>query len=121
MAAYCSRSPYAEIGGAREILQVLSYEPTIMLMTVGFFIATSKFVVDGYSMAGFNVEILFFLDGPIIMYLWPIFLALLVVLIIKFRKSPFDISMSHHAHQEIVRGVTTEMSGPTLGRVEILH
>ena len=40
---------------------------------------------------------------------------------IKLRKSPFDLSMSHHAHQEIVRGVTTEMSGPTLGLVEIMH
>ena len=29
--------------------------------------------------------------------------------------------MSHHAHQEIVRGVTTEMSGPTLGLVEVMH
>jgi ech hydrogenase subunit B len=29
--------------------------------------------------------------------------------------------MSHHAHQEIVRGVTTEMSGSTLALVEIMH
>ena len=43
------------------------------------------------------------------------------MLTIKLRKSPFDISMSHHAHQEIVRGVTTEMSGPTLGLVEVMH
>jgi NADH:ubiquinone oxidoreductase subunit H len=28
------------------------------------------------------------------------------------RKSPFDISTSHHGHQEIVKGVTTEYSGP---------
>ena len=40
---------------------------------------------------------------------------------IKLRKSPFDLSTSHHAHQEIVRGVTTEMSGPTLAKVEIMH
>ena len=43
------------------------------------------------------------------------------MLTIKLRKSPFDLSMSHHAHQEIVRGVTTEMSGPTLAKVEIMH
>ena len=29
--------------------------------------------------------------------------------------------MSHHAHQEIVRGITTEFSGPTLGLIEITH
>jgi len=35
----------------------------------------------------------------------------LYILTIKFRKSPFDLSISHHAHQEIVRGLTTEFSG----------
>ena len=38
---------------------------------------------------------------------------------IKFRKSPFDLSTSHHAHQEMVKGLTTEMSGMTLGILEI--
>ena len=32
---------------------------------------------------------------------------------------PFDLSSSHHAHQEIVKGLTTEFAGPTLGLVEI--
>ena len=43
------------------------------------------------------------------------------ILTIKFRKSPFDLSMSHHAHQEIVRGITTEFSGPALALIEITH
>lgn len=43
------------------------------------------------------------------------------ILTIKMRKSPFDLSSSHHAHQELVRGVTTEMSGPTLAKVEVMH
>ncbi len=50
-----------------------------------------------------------------------VFLGFLFVLTIKLRKSPFDLSMSHHAHQEIVRGVTTEMSGKTLAQVEVMH
>ena len=29
--------------------------------------------------------------------------------------------MSHHAHQEIVRGITTEFSGPALALIEITH
>ncbi len=37
------------------------------------------------------------------------------------RKSPFDLSVSHHAHQEIVRGITTEFSGRTLALIEIAH
>jgi formate hydrogenlyase subunit 4 len=37
------------------------------------------------------------------------------------RKSPFDISSSAHAHQEIVRGVMTEVSGKYLALTEITH
>jgi formate hydrogenlyase subunit 4 len=35
------------------------------------------------------------------------------------RKSPFDISLSHHAHQEIVRGPLTEFSGKYLALIEL--
>jgi len=47
--------------------------------------------------------------------------ALLIILTIKMRKSPFDISASAHAHQEIVRGVYTEYSGPYLALIELTH
>jgi ech hydrogenase subunit B len=43
------------------------------------------------------------------------------ILTIKFRKSPFDLSSSHHGHQEIVKGISTEFSGRTLGLFEIAH
>ena len=111
VAAYSSRSPYAEIGAARETVQVMSYEPMVLLLAVGFFMATGSF----------NVASVFSLEMPIITTIWLVFLGLLFILTIKLRKSPFDISMSHHAHQEIVRGMTTEMSGPTLAYVEIMH
>ena len=111
MAAYSTRSPYAEIGAARETLQVMSYEPMVLLMAVAFFQASGSFDV---------AEVLQ-LDHPIICTIWLVFLGVLFILTIKLRKSPFDLSMSHHAHQEIVRGMTTEMSGPTLGMVEIMH
>ena len=111
MAAYSSRSPYAEVGAARETLQVMAYEPMVLLLAVGFYLAAGTF----------NVGDVLALDVPIIATIWLVFLGLLFILTIKLRKSPFDLSMSHHAHQEIVRGVTTEMSGPTLGLVEIMH
>ncbi|WP_241156595.1 MULTISPECIES: respiratory chain complex I subunit 1 family protein [unclassified Adlercreutzia] len=111
IAAYSSRSPYAEVGAARETLQVMSYEPMVLLMAVGFFMAAGSF----------DVSAVFSLDAPIVTTVWLVFLGLLFILTIKLRKSPFDLSMSHHAHQEIVRGVTTEMSGPTLALVEIMH
>lgn len=49
------------------------------------------------------------------------FLGLFYVLTIKLRKSPFDLSSLHHAHQELVSGITTEMSGPTLAKIEVMH
>ena len=111
MAAYSSRSPYAEVGAARETLQVMAYEPMVLLLAVGFYMAAGTF----------NVGDVLSLDVPIIATIWLVFLGLLFILTIKLRKSPFDLALSHHAHQEIVRGVTTEMSGPTLGLVEIMH
>lgn len=111
IAAYSTRSPYAEVGAARETLQVMSYEPMILFMTVAFYQVVGTFDVSGVSL----------LSHPVICTAWAAFLGLLFVLTIKLRKSPFDISSSHHAHQEIVRGITTEMSGPTLAKVEIMH
>ena len=83
----------------------------LMIMTVGFFTATQSF----------DVARLFQIESPIIIPLLPIFLGLMFILTIKLRKSPFDLSYSHHAHQEIVKGVTTEMTGRTLAKVEIMH
>ncbi|MBN8219017.1 MAG: NADH-quinone oxidoreductase subunit H [Spirochaetes bacterium] len=50
-----------------------------------------------------------------------IFLGFLFILTIKLRKSPFDLSTSHHGHQEVVKGLTTEFSGKTLAWIEIGH
>lgn len=111
LAAYSSRSIYAEIGADREILQVMSYEPMILFVAIGMMLAVGTFDVAG----------LFQSELPMIVAAWPIFIGLLFVLTIKLRKSPFDLSYSHHAHQELVKGVTTEMSGRTLAKVEIMH
>lgn len=111
VAAYSSRSPYAEVGAERETMQVMAYEPMVLLMAVAFFLATGSF----------DVAAVFGVDAPIITTIWLVFLGFLFILTIKLRKSPFDLSYSHHAHQELVKGVTTEMSGPTLAKVEIMH
>ena len=111
MAAYSSRSPYAEVGAGRETLQVMAYEPMVLLMAVCFYMATGSFLVaDAFS-----------LDIPVVCYMLPAFCGFLFILTIKLRKSPFDLSTSHHAHQELVRGTTTEMSGKTLAKVEVMH
>ena len=111
MAAYSSRSPYAELGAGRETVQVMSYEPMVLLMAVCFYMAAGTFNVNG----------IFDLNAPVILYTIPAFVGFLFILTIKLRKSPFDLSTSHHAHQELVRGTTTEMSGKTLAKVEVMH
>ena len=111
IAAYSSRSPYAEVGAERETMQVMAYEPMVLLMAVAFFLATGSF----------NVAAVFDVDVPVITTIWLVFLGFLFILTIKLRKSPFDLSYSHHAHQELVKGITTEMSGKTLAKVEIMH
>lgn len=111
VAAYATRSSYAEIGAHRETLQVMAYEPMVLLLAVGFFMATGSF----------DVRTVLFMDYPIVGTLLGIFLGMLFILTIKLRKSPFDLSYSHHAHQELVKGVTTEMSGKVLAQVEIIH
>jgi len=58
---------------------------------------------------------------PLIQYLPGLFICMFYILTIKLRKSPFDLSMSHHAHQELVKGITTEFSGSTLALIEIAH
>ena len=108
------KSAYPDTGisdADRELLQVMSYEPAVLLMSVGLYLATDSF--DSIAVTGQS--------APIIVYSAPIFLALLAVLTIKLRKSPFDLSYSHHAHQEIVQGVATEMSGGTLAKMTLMH
>lgn len=126
IAAYSSRSPYAEIGANRETIQVMAYEPMVLLFAVAFYMATGLILMNDVSsdmpiFGSFDVSSVFLLDQPIIVWTVLIFLGLMFILTIKLRKSPFDLSMSHHAHQEIVRGMTTEMSGSTLALVEVLH
>ena len=111
LAAYMNPSPYAQIGAQREILQVLAYEPMVLFVAVGIYLATGSFEVNAL-----------FGDGVSLVVWEPlVFLGFVFVLTIKLRKSPFDLSMAHHAHQEIVRGATTEMSGRTLALVEVTH
>jgi formate hydrogenlyase subunit 4 len=67
------------------------------------------------------IESVFKLDTPLLYSLPLVFFAFLYVLTIKLRKSPFDFSTSHHGHQELIKGLTTEFSGPQLALIELTH
>lgn len=57
LAAYCTRSPYAEVGASRELLQVMSYEPMILIAAVGFYMATGSFDVSTIASGKFPVVV----------------------------------------------------------------
>ena len=111
IAAYSSNSPYAQVGAERELLQMMAYEPMVLMTAIAFYMYCGSFTVRDI-LAGSSMPIL-----PLI----GIFIGFVFILTIKFRKSPFDLSMSHHAHQELVMGITTEISGRSLGLIEISH
>jgi len=109
--AFSSNSPYAQVGAERELLQMLAYEPMVLILAIGFYLTTGSF----------NVSHIVGHSGMAVLPLIGIFIGFLEILTIKFRKSPFDLSMSHHAHQELVKGLTTEFSGRTLALIEVAH
>jgi ech hydrogenase subunit B len=111
LGAYKASSPYSFIGAERELIQMMAYEPMVLLTAIGMYMVTKSFHV--HEIAGYSKLLVLALPG--------VFLGFLYTLEIKFRKSPFDLSCSHHAHQELVRGITTEFSGRTLAMIEIAH
>jgi ech hydrogenase subunit B len=111
LGGYASNSPYSVIGSERELLLMMAYEPMILLASVGLYYANKSFFISDIISGSI----------PAVVKLPGIFLGIIYILTFKLRKSPFDLSMSHHGHQEIVKGITTEYSGKDLGIIEITH
>ena len=109
--AFSSTSPFSQIGAHRELLQILSYEPLLVLVTVGIYLETGSF----------KIQTVYGGDAPLLLKLPFLFVVLSYTLTIKLRKSPFDLSTCHHAHQELVKGLLTDYSGPFLALTEIGH
>lgn len=111
LAAYCSGSPFSQIGAQRELYVAMAYEPVMLLMAIAYYLQTGSFEVQWIASS----------DTMAVVPMIGIFVAFLYALTMKLRKSPFDLSMSHHAHQDLVRGMTTEFSGRTLAMLEVSH
>jgi formate hydrogenlyase subunit 4 len=110
--AFASNSPFSQIGAERELLQMMAYEPMVLLMAVGLYMTKGTFRVS---------ELIFNDDKVALLPLVGVFIGFVFILTIKLRKSPFDLSLSHHAHQELVKGLSTEFSGRTLAALEVSH
>jgi formate hydrogenlyase subunit 4 len=111
LGAYKASSPYSFIGAERELILMMAYEPMVLLAAVGMYLVTRSFIVGDIARY----------PRLLVQYLPGLFTGFVIILVFKMRKSPFDLSVSHHAHQEIVRGLTTEFSGRTLALIEIAH
>ena len=85
------------MGASREMMQMLAYEPMVLLTAVGFYLATGTFKVREIVTS----------DGTLPIIMLPgIFVG---------------FATSHPAHQEMVKGITTEFSGEMFAIVEISH
>lgn len=109
MAASSDSSPFSTLGAGREMIQMMAYEPLTLLMAVGFYLATGSFHVGTVITMPYSAVL--FLPGMLMGFFF--------ITAIKLRKSPFDLSTSHHAHQEMVKGITTEMAGPTFAIMNV--
>lgn len=109
--AFSSGAPYSQVGAHRELLQILAYEPLLLLVPAGIYLETHSFKISELLQGG----------QPLLYRLPLLFLVLPLVLTIKLRKSPFDFSASHQTHQELVRGIVTDYSGPYLCLIELAH
>ena len=109
MAASSDSSPFSTLGAGREMIQIMAYEPMTLLLAVGFYLATGSFQVGDIVRQPTSAVAV--MPGFL--------LGLLFIMAVKLRKSPFALSTSHHAHQEIVKGLITEMAGPTLAVMNI--
>lgn len=103
-------SPYSRIGSQREIIQLLAYEPILILMVIAYYKSTGSFLVS----EAWNLE------RPLIYSLPLVLAAFFPVFIIKTRKSPFDLATQlHEPHQELVKGIISDYSGPYLALIEL--
>jgi len=97
LAGFSVRSIYSHIGANRELLTMVAYEPLLILIAAGFYLKNGSFSVATITHG-----------EPLLGSLPLLFVALLLIIPIKLKKSPFDAA---GAHQEIVGGVEIEYSG----------
>ncbi|MBU1228991.1 MAG: NADH-quinone oxidoreductase subunit H [Proteobacteria bacterium] len=111
LGAFCGSSPYSKLGAQRELFQLLAYEPVFLVAILCMAKAAGGF--DAFSIMA--------AQGPLLLRLPLVVPGLVFVVLVKLRKSPFDIAASHHMHQEVVRGVYTDYAGRDFALLELAH
>jgi ech hydrogenase subunit B len=110
LAAAAVESPYAQLGASRELVILVAMEPLLILVVIAYAVAAGSFSTSAIAS-----------QSALVLSLPTLGLTLAVLLAAALRKSPFDLASSHHAHQELVKGSTTEMAGRWLAAAELGH
>ncbi len=99
LGGFSTRSPYSYLGAHRELIQLLAVETLFLLIIMTL----------GVSEGTFSLEsILADREYPVFFRLPLSFAAMFLVVIVKMRKTPFDVPS---AHSEILQGPFVEYSG----------
>ncbi len=98
IAGFSTRSVFSHLGSNRTAIAALAYEPVLILIAVSVYMVTGSF----------DISSIYLIDKPLLVKMPLAFLALLLILPIKLKKSPFDVA---EAHQEITGGPEIEYSG----------
>lgn len=98
LGGFSTRSIFSHLGANRSAISVLAYEPVLILIAVSVYMVTGSFEISS----------IFDYSTPLLYKMPFAFLALLLILPIKLKKSPFDVA---EAHQEVVGGAEIEYSG----------
>lgn len=98
LGGFSTRSVFSHLGANRSALSALAYEPILIIIAVSIYMLTNSFEVSS----------IFDYNQPLVVKMPLAFVALLLILPIKLKKSPFDVA---EAHQEITGGAEIEYSG----------
>jgi formate hydrogenlyase subunit 4 len=110
LAAASVESPYAQMGASREVVLLVARDPLLLLTAIIYAQAVGSPLVRDIVA-----------HDPLLLQLPTLGITCAVLLGIALRKSPWDIASSHHGHQELVKGSTTEMAGRWLAAAELGH
>jgi ech hydrogenase subunit B len=108
LAAASVESPYAQLGASRELVLLVAREPLLLLVALAYGQVAGSTLVREIVAA-----------RPLLLEVPTLGITCTVLLGIALCKSPWDIATSHHGHQELVKGSTTEMAGRWLAFAEL--
>ena len=71
LAGFSVNSPYSHLGAERELIQMMAYDPAIIILAIGLYVVTGSFNVGSIYHASQEVYLIIYLPGiTILIYGW---------------------------------------------------